>query len=484
MNLRLVSTKISAASIVLLLAGCGAHPGGAIADYSKGKSSNGEGEAAASDGVTPPKEYYDALLSERMLALDSGKLDSHSEQVLWINFNGAIVNKGYGTGQSFIVCKQSATIPASGYTTSEQTEIVQEVAQYYSNAGVSIALTFDQPKTGDYTTIHVGGRYADLGCGNSSSTLGIAPLDSDNANPNDIGFAFVPSSKDLTTQAMTIAHEAGHSFGLDHSNNRADLMYPSVSSAATGFAKGNVQGRGTQDGPLVLQKNLGSGFASVTGSAVQPAGPIPTPVPTPTPSNPTFPNTPAGNPSVAGLPGVPTLGGLGQIISQLTPSIIASINPMLPTLGGMPGGTSISNPSSILSALTIFQNGVVKQNGGTFNMGNILGSLTGQNATGFGSSIFSILGLATGNPMSIASTLLPIILPKVSSSSQTKTQAMDLTALFGMTNVSNQGALISQIPQYAQMIRVNATGTKAQTLTDALKLAVSQKYVTIGSPTP
>lgn len=467
--------------LITLLTSCGA-PQHKEPNPSTNKNT-GDNSATVNDAVVPPQEYYDALLTDRMQALDQGSLNLRNQQILWLNFNGATVNKGYNKDQSFIICSRSTTIPSSGYSTDDQAKIVKQVAQYFSNAGVDIAITYTKPTAGDFTTMIVGGKYADLGCGSSSSTLGIAPYDVDNANPNDIGFAFVPSNKDLITQAITIAHESAHTFGLDHTDNRVDIMYPSVSSQETGFATGNA-GRKIQNGPLMLQKNLGSGFASVSGTPVQPNGTVPTPDPNATPSNPIFPNTPDNNPNIADLPGIPGLGGLSQIISQLNPSMISQLAPLLPSLGNLPGGTTLNNPQTILAALTLFQNGAVKQNGGTYSLNSVMNNLTGSQAVSFGGSVLGILGLATGNPAGIATNALaPIVIDGLSSStsSPSSAQPCDVAGLLGMSNVSNQGSLIALIPQYAQAINANASGTQAQALTDAVKIAVGQTYISIGN---
>lgn len=486
MFFKYLPTGLSAVSFLIAISGCGAKQDDGIAKSNSNNSKNGnsrDNTVAVQDAVVPPKEYYDALLTDRMRLLDQGSLNNHTEQVLWVNFNGATITKGYGNGQSFIVCSKSVTIPASGYSTADQTLILNQVAQYFSNAGVAVALTFDKPTSGDFTTMIVGGTYALLGCGASSSTLGIAPYDVDNANPNDLGFAFVPSSKNLETQAMTIAHEAGHTFGLDHTDNRIDLMYPTVSSQETGFAIGKSEtGHSIQNGPLMLQKNLGSGFASLSGSPVQPSGAIPTPEPIPSTTIPTFPNAPANNPAIAGLPGIAGLGGLSQILGQLNPTLMGKLSPLLPILGAIPGGTFLANPQMILSALTLLQNGAAKQNGGTFNIGSLLSTLKGPQSVTFGSSVLSILGVATGGTS--IGTLAPIAISSLGNSSQTASQPCDVAALLGMSNVANQGSLIALIPQYAQAIHANASGTQAQALTDAVKIAVGQTYISIGANQP
>ena len=164
--------------------------------------------------------------------------------------------------------------------------------------------------------------------------------------------------------------------------------------------------------------------------------------------------------------------------------MISSLTPLLPILGALPGGTSLSNPQTILSALTLFQNGATKQNGGNFNLSNVMSTLTSPQAINFGSSIVTALGATTGNPAAVAAgTLAPILLNNLTSSpsSSASAQPCDVAALLGMANVSNQGSLIALIPQYAQAINANASGTQAQALTDAVKIAVGQSYVSIGS---
>jgi len=107
----------------------------------------------------------------------------------------------------------------------DQATIVSAVQQTLPPSASSLTSTATAPTT---ATSHdrSRGTYADLGCAGGAGVAGIAPLDIGNANPSDIGFAFVQSGEDNTTLAQVIAHEAGHTYGLVHVSNNQDLMYP------------------------------------------------------------------------------------------------------------------------------------------------------------------------------------------------------------------------------------------------------------------
>lgn len=468
--------------VPLMIVGCGSPP-------SSLENSSADATSEESDIATPPKEYYDSLLTDRMQAFDSGLLATDSPQVLWVNFDGATITRGYSRGMSFIPCKKTTTIPESGFDTADRTIILEKIAQYYSNAGVRIAITAERPRQGDYTTIHVGGRYRDLGCSRGSSVLGIAPLDSGNANPNDVGFAFVSSGFDLTMSAETIAHESGHSFGLNHTSNRKDIMYPSIVSTIEGFAIGAVRGqRQEQNGPLLLQKALGSGSATIDGSVVAPEGDVP-PAPLPVINNTynSLPNIPNRTSPVAGSPGVAVLASVMQILGQVSPGVMSAMGPVLPSMTGLPSGVTLQNPQGALSILNILQNVVAKQNGGQFQMAGLFNMSTAGSTPGRFGSLLNLIGLATGNPMSIVSTLMPMVIPMISraaapqQTSQTPVN-VDVTQLMGMNDISDASELISLLPHYAQLIKANASGGEAQTMSDMVKIAISQRYVSINTP--
>src|SRR5690606_2674840 len=98
---------------------------------------------------------------------------------------------------------------------------------------------------------------ANLGCRESRGILGVAPIDPGNRNLNDIGFAFTKYTSSLRITAETIAHEAGHSYGLDHIREQQGLMYASNSSRITGFIDGTIRPGKRQNAPLILRRDVG-----------------------------------------------------------------------------------------------------------------------------------------------------------------------------------------------------------------------------------
>jgi hypothetical protein len=98
------------------------------------------------------------------------------------------------------------------------------------------------------------------------SALGFSPLDCGNTNPNDVALVFTAPVSFLkkTTIAASIAHEVGHTLGLDHIDAWRAIMAPSTTGLldwAGRWAEGpNVSGHCSseprQDDLAVLQHNL------------------------------------------------------------------------------------------------------------------------------------------------------------------------------------------------------------------------------------
>lgn len=452
-----------------VLTSCGSQPTSTSRLSSDAQPSQGRDRL-----VTPPKEYYDALMTERLQLAGSGALAKQADQVLWVNFSGATVKQGYTRGTSFLPCVDSVTIPPSGLTSADQQAILNKVGEFFSNAGVKVAITFDQPASGDFTTMHVGGSYSKLGCSGGSNVAGIAPFDEGNANPNDIGFAFT-NTQDVKELAETIAHEAGHSFGLDHTDNKSDLMYPVGNPSINGFSKGIAEiSRKEQDGPALLQAALGSGAASVSGTPVTPSSPVPVVVVPTKPGAQPFPNLPGFLP---GLPGLGNLAGLNGLLSNFPATLFTALNCVLPGISptALPGGVSIPNAQGALGLLTLLQGAVMNQNGGAFNMLNLIALFAGGPAMNI-TQIISLAGIASSAGKCL-STLAPISIPGITNALQGQLPTgIDLAQLLGIANITNPGQLIALIPQFSQVIGSNVQGANAQTLMSLVMMAIGQQY--------
>ena len=196
----------------------------------------------------------------------------NAEQVLFINFGGVTITKVTNDGdplhddattnKSWIpnVGGSTVTIPAFDATPfiyAPQTAqtvrdvITQQVKDWYAPYNIYVVTT--RPASGRYSMMVVGGITTQVVTGQQDA-VGVAGLDCGNDNQNNIGFAFSGSLPPQTTSpqdkqiaqlliAQTIAHEGGHTFGLDHVNSpmatAVDIMEPAVDPNVAGFLTGN-----------------------------------------------------------------------------------------------------------------------------------------------------------------------------------------------------------------------------------------------------
>lgn len=460
----------SCAALVVVLTGCGSEPD------SRFDSDDANGFRGRDKLAKPPKAYYDTLLADRMQLANAGQLQSPQDPVLWINFAGATVSKGTDLGQSFLPCSSQAKIPPSRLPFQSQQEIANMVATHFSNAGAKLLVTTDQPASGDYTTIHVGGTYANLGCSSGSSPAGLAPFDVGNANPSDIGFVF-PQSNDLSSIARTIAHEAGHTYGLDHSNNKQDLMYPYDVDSAVAFATGIASSNGiSQDAATILQSALGSGQASVSGIPALPTLPVPS-LNLPQLQIPSMPNLPS---HLAGLPGLANFVNLNAMVGSMPAAISGLIGCVVPpiSVNGMPINVALQNTQGALGLLTVLMNASMGQNGGQFNMLQLVGLISGYPTMNI-SQMIALAGISL-NATQCLTQLVPISLPGITANLPGQLQTgINVAQILAMNNVTNPGQLIGMIPQYAQVIGATSQGANAQALMSLVLMAVAQQYAVI-----
>jgi hypothetical protein len=123
-----------------------------------------------------------------------------------------------------------------------------------------------------HTRIIVGGDPSLIG--ESSGVAGIAPFDVGNRMEDDIGFVFTEAiatgrgAADLDAVAATIAHEAGHTFGLDHVQPVVDLMHPTIDERMAAFTAALTLDGHWQDAPALLVAALGERSAGDTGHGV------------------------------------------------------------------------------------------------------------------------------------------------------------------------------------------------------------------------
>jgi hypothetical protein len=95
-----------------------------------------------------------------------------------------------------------------------------------------------RPASGPYSMVVFGGSCQSVV--GSSGCAGVALLDCGDQMPNNITFVFPPGLR-VADLATTAAQEAAHAFGLGHTNDQDDVMYPAIQNyIPTRFGAGNI----------------------------------------------------------------------------------------------------------------------------------------------------------------------------------------------------------------------------------------------------
>ncbi len=196
--------------------------------------------------------------------------------LLYLNFEGAHLEAGDDdpvAGTSTVLQLQGiaqADFPpfdTSGYSLPGRLSTRQDairavagwVAEKFGPFDVRVVTT-KPPDNVPYTMAVIGGSRGELQL--EEGTLGVAPMDCDDAQPNNVIFAFAEEVHDLKELAMVVVHEAGHAMGLAHVDQEDAIMFP-YSSRDVDWGAGNVpdglacDGTSYQASFEVLTTNLG-----------------------------------------------------------------------------------------------------------------------------------------------------------------------------------------------------------------------------------
>lgn len=192
---------------------------------------------------------------------------------VFLNFDGQTLTQGKSNAQANttgLITAPTLDYPAMvwgsyGGRDKGIKDVLEELKLLYGD--VAVEFVTERPADGDYTMVMVGGQGVGIGnTGPTGSTVGIAPLDCKNSNKNDVATVFgnkiTPSPKNL---AYVIAHELGHTFGLEHVDDDTDIMYPQLNGNTCCWTDSNLAeppgtcGRAKQDSKGVLIENVGAG---------------------------------------------------------------------------------------------------------------------------------------------------------------------------------------------------------------------------------
>jgi hypothetical protein len=133
---------------------------------------------------------------------------------------------------------------------------------YASHAPYNIEFVTERPTDGKYSMVVFGGSCQSVA--RRSGCAGIALLDCGDYMPNNITFVF-PYGLRVADLASTASQEEAHAFGLAHTTDTTDIMYPYLRNfVPTEFGAGPVPngdstcgGRTFQDSDEVMMQTIG-----------------------------------------------------------------------------------------------------------------------------------------------------------------------------------------------------------------------------------
>lgn len=229
-----------------------------------------DGAPLHGDARLPPEEFADDTLRS---ALRTGG------GVLYLNFEGESLSYGASFSKArttWLVPRTSGTVKLPAFDSqhlgvSDRTGAIAQIVELVRSdyRAYDLEVTTERPASGDYTMVVVGGKPSLIG--ERETTAGIAPLDRQDANPNDIVFVFSDILYGLREIASCISHEGGHSYGLEHLKPQDDIMYPVLQRGTLKFQAGyTYDDNRFQDEPALLLGALGPRKV-----APPPAAPVP-----------------------------------------------------------------------------------------------------------------------------------------------------------------------------------------------------------------
>jgi hypothetical protein len=158
-------------------------------------------------------------------------------QVLYLNFSNGqediVRAEGDDSSHNRSIMGTAAPYPAFAWpdvtTDEERDALVRHITDEVNEAFLpyNLLVTTMRPTSGPYTMVVIGGSPSLFAM--DARVAGVAYMDCNNHQPSNVAFAFPePLGGNLHGLFSTIAQEAAHSMGLQHSTDPNDIMYPRV----------------------------------------------------------------------------------------------------------------------------------------------------------------------------------------------------------------------------------------------------------------
>ena len=269
-------------SLAMMLCGCG----GAAAEWTEAQR-----EEHNTPKSPPPGNTVDPSAANQRT--DGNKATAQAvapkRAVLYLNFEGvdlspgksnSIANTSSSIESAVKVRRFDHTRFAFQNPLASRSDAIRGIVKVVKEefARFKIDITTDRPTRGPYTMVVIGGTSNEIV---GKNVGGVAPLDCGNKNPNDVAFVFantVPRWAGFPRMmvGLTIAHEAGHTYGLNHIRPHNAIMSPTLHDVLAPFnswrtgkiipigskkACPSTNGE-TQDSAALLEANLKRGHVS------------------------------------------------------------------------------------------------------------------------------------------------------------------------------------------------------------------------------
>ena len=408
-------------SLLVAMAGCG------VDELSSRLSST---QGSFGNEIRPPAGYYRTLLADRFNNDSSGV--THSK--IFLNFGGSEIYRGFDKNESFIPCNKRVSISPASLTSREQESIFDEVRNLFNAEDVPLDLVLDEPLSGDYSTVHIGGWHHSLGC-RGQAVLGYAPSDHGNVNPADIGFVFNNTQNVLP---RAIAHVVGRISGLPLQSQAQDTIMSRHIHAHT---------------PMVLSEQERQILRSQHTATVH-----------------------IGSDE---LPGEIFISTVSETLDELDADEILDISPLQGELRALvPASVKLPALSRSLSALHVlgFDHEAFKKRSKWNKLKSILGKVLKKTIV---RSIQKPRDMRGNVAKSIADVLGNTQDERNNKRDRRLTRLPDLTRLLELDNLTNNAQLFPMLQAHRQLLDHNLSGAEHDSMLSLLKVGYFQRLATM-----
>ncbi len=150
----------------------------------------------------------------------SGGDDSAANQSRILNLGGLPA----GTTVTVAPFSLGVLSDAQGMTTVAQVKSFVLAQMEAIHEPYDLFFTLERPASGNYQMVVIGSDCATIA---NTSCAGIAILDCSDNNPHNIGYTF-PGGRTVDELVVTTAQEMAHAYGLNHTTDTADIMFPQL----------------------------------------------------------------------------------------------------------------------------------------------------------------------------------------------------------------------------------------------------------------